>query len=135
MPPRADTLGDIAVDLAGACSLELDEHQRQAVDALQSINADGSWAMLEGAIVEPRQNGKSAGILMPIALAAAVFVPRQLIVWSAHRYKTSHEAFLAMLALFGPEDDPSELGKLVAKRSFSTGDEGFTFTKLVTKCF
>lgn len=128
MPPRADTLGDIAVDLAGACSLELDEHQRQAVDALQSINADGSWAMLEGAIVEPRQNGKSAGILMPIALAAAVFVPRQLIVWSAHRYKTSHEAFLAMLALFGPEDDPSELGKLVAKRSFSTGDEGFTFT-------
>lgn len=127
MPPRADSLGDIAVDLAEVAGLELDEHQRQAIDALQSIGADGRWAMLEGAVVEPRQNGKSVGILMPIALAAAIFVPDQLIVWSAHRYKTSHEAFLAMLKLFGSEDDPTELGKLVAKRSFSTGDEGFTF--------
>lgn len=127
LPPRSDSLGDIAVDLAEVCGLVLDEHQRQAVDALQSIGPDGKWAMLEGAIIEPRQNGKSGGVLMPIALAAAVFVPDQLVVWSAHRYKTSHEAFLAMLKLFGPEDDPTELGKLVAKRSFSTGDEGFTF--------
>lgn len=128
MPPRADSLGDIAVDLAAGCGLDLDQHQREAIDALQSIGPDGRWAMLEGCIVEPRQNGKSAGILLPIALAAAVFVPDQLIVWSAHRYKTAQEAFLAMLRLLGPEDDPTELGKFVAKRSFSSGDEGFTFT-------
>lgn len=127
LPPRAASLGDIAVDLVSLGGLELDEHQREAVDALQSIGPDGKWAMLEGAYVEPRQNGKSDGVLLPIALAAAVFVPDQLIVWSAHRYKTSHEAFLAMLKLFGSEDEPTELGKLVAKRSFSTGDEGFTF--------
>lgn len=127
MPPRAGSLGDIAVDLAAGGGLVLDEHQREAIDALQSIQADGRWAMLEGAIIEPRQNGKSAGILMPIALAAAILVPGQLVVWSAHRYKTSHEAFLAMLALFGSVDDPTELGETVSKRSFSTGDEGFTF--------
>lgn len=127
LPPRAGSYGDIAVDLAAVCGLELDEHQVLTIDALQSIDQDGKWAMLEGCLVEPRQNGKSDGVLLPIALATAVFVPDSLIVWSAHRYKTSHEAFLAMLKLLGPEEDPTELGKLVAKRSFSTGDEGFQF--------
>lgn len=127
VPPRAASIGDIAIDLADAAGLVLDDHQRCAIDALQSIGADGSWAMLEGCVIEPRQNGKSGGILLPIVLAHAIFVPDQLIVWSAHRYKTSHEAFLAMLKLLGTEEEPTLLGEQVTKRSFSSGDESFEF--------
>lgn len=127
IPDRAGSVGEDAVDLAALCGLDLDPHQTEALDALLSIGPDGRWAALEGCIVEPRQNGKSAGILLPIALSQAVFVPDQLIVWSAHRYKTAREAFLAMLKLLGPEDDPTELGRRVVKRSHANGEEGFTF--------
>lgn len=126
IPPRSDSLGDIAVDLAEVAGLVLDEHQVLAIDAMQSVDADGRW-ILENCIVEPRQNGKSVGVIMPIVLAAAIFLPGSLIVWSAHRYKASHEAFLAVLKLLGEEDNPTEIGEQVSKRSFGSGDEGFDF--------
>jgi hypothetical protein len=126
IPPRADSYGADVIDLARVCGLHLDEHQQLAIDAIQSVDDLGRWAAIENAVVEPRQNGKSAGILMPIAIAQAVFEPDQLIVWSAHRYKTSHEAFLAMLKLYSDEEHP-EFRRRVAKVSYSNGEEAFEF--------
>lgn len=127
VPPRAGSCGEDAIDLAALAGLDLDSHQRAAIDALCSLRDDGRWAALEGAIIEPRQNGKSAGILLPIALAQAIFVPDQLIVWSAHRYKTAVEAFRAMNVLLGTDDEPTPLGLRVRKRSFANGEESFEF--------
>ena len=127
IPPRAWSDGDDAIGLAELGGLELDEHQRLAIDAIMSVTDARFWVALEACVVEPRQNGKSAGILMPIALAVAIFTPDQLVVWSAHRYKTARESFLAMLVLFGPEDEPTDLGRMVSKRSYSNGEEGFEF--------
>jgi hypothetical protein len=126
IPPRADTYGQDVIDLAAVFGLELDPHQCLAIDAIESVDAAGKWAALESCVVEPRQNGKSVGILMPIAIAAAVFESNQLIVWSAHRYKTSHEAFLAMLRLYNDEDRP-EFRRRVSKVSYSNGEEAFEF--------
>ncbi len=123
IPQRSGSAGEDAIDLASVCGLELDPEQRLAIDAIMSVDRSGGYN-LETCVVEPRQNGKSAGILLPVALAAAVFVPDQLVVWSAHRYKTSHEAFLAMIRLY---KTCSELAELVSKVSYSNGEEAFEF--------
>lgn len=126
IPPRAESYGQDVIDLATVFGLDLDPHQQLAIDAIESVDVSGRWAAIENCIVEPRQNGKSVGVLMPIAIAAAVFEANQLIVWSAHRYKTSHEAFLAMLKLYNDEERP-EFRRRVAKVSYSNGEEAFEF--------
>lgn len=127
IPERSDSLGELAVSLAALCGLTLDPEQVLALDAILSTVVDGDeerFAALEAAIIEARQNGKTGGILLPIALLAAIRRPDQLIVWSAHRYKTSHEAFLAVLKLY---KSVPELEARIAKVSFSNGEEAFEF--------
>ena len=127
-PPRGDSLGDLAVELVGLFGIACDPEQRLALDTLLSTRADVDlgerFAQLESCVVEPRQNGKTGGILLPIALLAAIRRPDQLVVWSAHRYKTSHEAFLSVLKLY--RSSPA-LAARISKVSFSNGEEAFEF--------
>ena len=85
-PARTGTFGDVVVDLAAVFGLDLDGTQSLAIDQIMSVDADDRWSALESAVIMPRQNGKSVGILMPIALYVAASKPNQLVVWSAHRY-------------------------------------------------
>ncbi len=128
IPERSDSLGDLAVSLVKVFGLDLDAEQALALDAILSVvsGPDGEerWAALEAALIESRQNGKSVGVLMPVALLVAISKPDQLVVWSAHRYKTAHEAFLAMLKLY--RSSP-ELSRRISRVSFSNGEESFEF--------
>lgn len=126
VPERAvDTFGRDAVDLVAVMGLTLDPEQVIAVEAIMSVDENDLWAGLEAAIIEARQNGKTGGVLLPVALAVALLTPDQLIVWSAHRYKTSSEAFLLMLKLYR---SCPELAQRIAKVTYSNGEEAFEFT-------
>ncbi len=127
-PDRDDTLGDLAADLVEVFGIVCDPEQRLALAVLLSTRLDAEvgevFAQLESCIVEARQNGKTGGVLLPIALFAAIRRPDQLVVWSAHRYKTSHEAFLSVLKLYRRSP---ELAARISKVSYSNGEEAFEF--------
>jgi len=127
IPERVDSLGAQAVTLAAICGITLDPEQVLALDAILSVlDEDGEdrFAALEAALIQARQNGKTGGVLAPLALLAAIRRPDQLVVWSAHRYKTSHEAFLSLLRIV---KTTPEVEARVSKVSFSNGEEAFEF--------
>lgn len=70
----------------------LDPWQREGLDIMLGVRPDGKWACFEYAEWVPRQNGKGA-ILEARALAGLLLLGDELIMWSAHEYKTAMEAF------------------------------------------
>ena len=97
-PDWHSTAGGEAADLAASVGIEMDPEQRLLLDVMLAERADGSWAAFEVAVVQGRQNGKTA------ALEAAVLhdlflrsVPR--IVWTAHRFRTAEDTFEDVAAL------------------------------------
>lgn len=86
--------GDDAADLAARFGLVMDDWQRYAlVRALGRREDVDRWAAPEVGLVVPRQNGKGA-ILEARSLYGLFVLDEQLIIWSAHEYKTAREAFL-----------------------------------------
>lgn len=109
-----------AVELAASAGLFVDPWQEAAlVDALGET-ADGKWAAFEVAPIMPRQNGK--GVLLEIRELAGLFLfGEELILHSAHEFKTAAEAFRRVLSLVVNTPD---LERRVAKVRTSHGDEG-----------
>ena len=85
---------------------------------------DGRWSAFECGLVVPRQNGKGA-ILEAIELAGLFLFDEQLILHSAHEFKTAQEAFRRVLALV---ENTDHLRKRVAKVRTSHGEEGIELT-------
>lgn len=124
VPDRTGSLGDAAIGVAEVCGIDLDPEQRLAIDAILSVRGN-KWAALETCVVEARQNGKTGGILLPIALTdAMLFGSDQLIVWSAHRTKTADEAFLDLDALCANID---AIRNRVLKVSYQNGEQFIAF--------
>ncbi|RAN92650.1 hypothetical protein GAR05_06142 [Micromonospora saelicesensis] len=111
-----------------------------------AVRDDGKWACYEYCEWVSRQNGKG-GILEARALTGFLLLGEQLILWSAHLYKTAMELFRRVKALIRalgtkvkPTDDnlwlvpavvtdevtgaPRE-EKVLVKISNTNGDEGF----------
>lgn len=97
-PPYAYTLGDLAIDLARRAGLILDPWQQDAIRLMMACRADGKWACGEYAEWVPRQCGKGA-LLEARALAGFLLLGEQLIMWSAHEFKTANRAFRRMRRL------------------------------------
>jgi hypothetical protein len=76
----------------------LDDWQQDAVDLMLAVREDGKWACYEYCEWCSRQNGKGA-ILEARALAGLLLLGEELIMWSAHEYKTAMEAFRRVLWL------------------------------------
>ena len=72
----------------------------------------------------PRQNGKGA-ILEAIELAGLFLFGEQLILHSAHEFKTAQEAFRRVLQLV---ENTDHLRKRVARVRTSHGEEGIELT-------
>lgn len=121
------TLGPVVAELVGRFGLVLEGHQRLSVDAMCSVGQQNPdrWVGLEAAIIEPRQNGKTVGVLLPIALYVALRRPNQEIIWSAHRYKTARAGFRELLKLYRASP---LLHAKVKRVAFSNGEEEFEFT-------
>ena len=123
-PKARSSAGAEAVDLASSVGLVLDDWQRFALDCALGERADGKWSAFEVGIVVPRQNGKGA-ILEARELAGLFLFDEQLILHSAHEFKTAAEAFRRVLALVEASDD---LRKRVRKVRTSHGEEGIETT-------
>ncbi|MGL4300069.1 MAG: hypothetical protein ACRCW4_13445 [Candidatus Neomicrothrix subdominans] len=79
-------------DLAARSGLDLDPWQRHVLDVGLAEGPDGLFAALEVCLLVPRQNGKS-GALAALAVAAPFLFDAELVIYSAHEFKTAKETF------------------------------------------
>lgn len=98
MPPYAATLGDEVADLAALAGFTPDPEQRLALDMLFATDARGKSAVRDFGVVAPRQNLKT-GLLKQACLGWLYITEQRLVVWSAHEFGTSQEAFRDMCEL------------------------------------
>lgn len=121
VPARSSTeRGDRAVELARRVGLELDPWQAFAVREALATREDGRWSAFEVGLVVPRQNGKGA-VLEAVELAGLFLFGEELILHSAHEFKTAAEAFRRVLFWVENHDD---LRSQVARVRTSHGEEG-----------
>lgn len=125
VPERVGSYGDEAIDLAERAGRVLDAEQRQAVDAMLSFRAGGRWLTLEQAIIEARQNGKTAGVLETVTMFDLWMLPPDRIVWTAHLFKTARDAFNDFITAI---ETAPELSRRVKKIGYSHGEESIELT-------
>lgn len=126
-PPRVSnypeylaSAGSEAVELAASAGLFLDPWQAWILERALGERADGKWSAFEVALVVPRQNGKGA-VLEARELAGLFLFGEQLILHSAHEFKTAAEAFRRVLQLVQSSPD---LERRVRTVRTSHGEEG-----------
>lgn len=120
VPARVGSYGDEAIDLAREYGRPPDAEQCVAIDAMCSYRAGGRAAALESAVIEPRQNGKTGGIILPAVMFDLFLQPPDKIMWTAHLFRTAREAFQDIINII---DGCSMLSKRVKKVSYSHGEE------------
>jgi hypothetical protein len=98
VPAYSATLGREAIDLTAAAGQILDPWQCSTVCDLLAVQDDGRWTSFETCTIAQRQQGKG-GIIEAIELGGLFLFGEQLILHSAHEYKTAQEAFLRIKAL------------------------------------
>lgn len=109
VPPAVSSAGKEAVALAARAGLVLDPWQVFDLEQMLLERPDGRWACFEFGLLVARQNGKGA-VLEARALAGLFLFGEQLIVWSAHEFKTAKEAYLRVKALI--ENTPELLARV-----------------------
>lgn len=92
VPKYGFSSGVEAIELAASAGLILDRWQREAVMDILAEKPNGQWNSFEAALVLPRQNGKNS-VLEAIELAGLFLFGEQLIIHTAHEFKTAQEAF------------------------------------------
>ena len=97
-PAYAYSYGDVGAELMRAAGRPLDDWQTDSLTLMLAVREDGQWACFECCEWVSRQNGKG-GILEARALTGFFLIGEELIMWSAHEYKTAMEAFRRVKAL------------------------------------
>jgi hypothetical protein len=95
VPPAVSSdEGDRVAELAEAAGLHLDDWERWVLKQGLGRAGNGQWSAFEKALIVSRQNGKGA-ILEALELAALFLddFGAELILHSAHEFKTASEAF------------------------------------------
>lgn len=118
-PEYAWTIGDEVADLsAEVAGYAPDPEQRICLDMLFGKRADGKSAAFEFAAICARQNLKT-GFIKQAALGWLFLTDEELVVWSAHEFATTKEAFRDMLALI---EGSNWLSRRVLKTYDSSAD-------------
>jgi hypothetical protein len=119
-PEAPTSAGREAVELAASAGLFLDPWQEAFLEDALTETAEGRWAAFEVALIVPRQNGKGS-VLEALELAGLFLFDEQLILHSAHEFKTAQEAFQRVLSLI---QNTPDLERLVQRVRTSHGEEG-----------
>jgi hypothetical protein len=119
-PASATSAGTETAELAASAGLILDDWQRHILDIALGERPDGKWSAFEVGLIVGRQNGKGA-VLEARELAGLFLFGEQLILHSAHEFKTAQEAFRRVLALV---QNTPDLDRRVARVRTSHGEEG-----------
>ena len=121
VPPAVVTAsGQDAVELAAGAGLVLDPWEAFVLEQACRERADHTWAAFEVGLIVGRQNGKGA-ILEARELAGLFLFNEQLILHSAHEFKTAQEAFLRIKGLI---DNVDAFRRRVQTMRTSHGEEG-----------
>lgn len=115
------TIADEIADLMSMIGYQVDEPERQTCRALFAQAADGTWIGLEAGVVAPRQNLKTATMIAG-ALHDTFVRKAERVVWTAHEFKTSSDAFKDFRGLI---ESHSWLDAEVLKIRTANGKEGF----------
>ncbi|MEU5580942.1 terminase [Streptomyces huasconensis] len=118
-PPAATSAGQEAIDLAARAGLKLDPWQQHVLRVGMGEKPDGSWAAFECVVNVPRQNGKG-GIIEARELWGLFIGGEQLILHSAHEFKTAKSAFKRIERLIRGCPD---LHKRVKAYRYTVGEE------------
>jgi len=114
-------MADEVCDLMEAVGYQVDEPERLTTHALMPQKRNGDWVGLEAAIVCPRQNLKTA-TMIGMALHDLFVQGVERVVWTAHEFKTSSDAFRDFQALIEGND---WLHREVLAVRTANGKEGF----------
>jgi hypothetical protein len=123
VPERDYTLGPEVGEVAAMAGLPPDPEQQLILDATFAVR-DGRSASRDIGVCAPRQNLKT-GALKMMALGWLYVTEERLIVWSAHEFGTSQEAFRDMCELI--EGTP-DLDREVKQIHRGNGDEAIELT-------
>lgn len=97
-PEYTETLGPEVADIADLAGFTPDPEQLLALDLIFALDAEGKSAAFESALVVPRQNLKT-GVFKQASLGWLYVTNQRLVVWSAHEFSTTREAYRDMVAL------------------------------------
>jgi hypothetical protein len=92
VPAYGRTLGPEVADLARLAGFGPDPEQEMGLDAIFAIDGQGRSVAFETAVVACRQNLKT-GLFKQAVLGWLFLTDQRLIVWSAHEFRTTQEAF------------------------------------------
>ena len=120
VPDGSSSAGAEAVELAASVGLHLDPWQSLVLDRALTEDDRGNWSALEVGLVVPRQNGKGA-ILEARELFGLFLAGEELILHSAHEFKTAQEAFRRILQLV---QSSADLERHVMRVRTAHGEEG-----------
>lgn len=119
VPPYAVSHGQDVIDFAASCGLVLDPWQQFVIREAYGETPAGKWSAFEVAVIVSRQNGKGS-ILEAMELAGLFLFGEQLILHSAHEFKTAAEAFRRIRHWV---DNVDHLRQRVARVRMTTGEE------------
>ncbi|MFI0718913.1 terminase [Streptomyces sp. NPDC021224] len=148
VPEHVDTYGPQVADLCRLVKFAPDPEQQLILDALFAVDEADKAVALESAVIVGRQNMKT-GLLKMAVLGWLFLTDQRLVVWSAHEFRTSQEAFRDMEELImgtpqfakrvkdihrGNGDEAIELHgdrRLMFKARTKSGGRGLTGDKII----
>lgn len=123
VPAHTTSAGEDVAGLAELIEQGFDAEQRLAADAMFAEQANGKWAAFEAAVVAARQNLKTH-LFKSAALTAITVWELPLVVWTAHEFPTTQEAFRDIKAVV---DNFDFMRRRVKRITSGNGDEGVEF--------
>lgn len=113
------SLGEEVSDFAESIDFAPDPEQRLWHELSYGIRPDGTSAVFETAVICARQNLKT-GAMMQAALADLFLMDQELIIWTAHEFSTTGEAFRDIVQMIDANHD---LARRVAHIRTGSGKE------------
>jgi hypothetical protein len=126
VPKGRRSEGELACDLAAAYGLVPDPHQQDVLKAWLTLERDGRWAAAVCGWVEPRQNGKNAGLEIRELYGMVILGERFL--HTAHQVKTARKAWRRVKSFFEAPHRWPELAELVKEKREVNGQEALFLT-------
>lgn len=121
VPGHTSSAAAEAIDLAESVGMVLDAEQRLALEAILAEGADGKWAGFEACVIAARQNLKTY-LFEALVLADLFLFGSRLVVWTAHLFPTTMEAFRDLRRIIEAND---HLRRRMKKFSEANGEESF----------
>ena len=121
VPPGATSSdGQDACLLAETAGVVLDDWQRLCMDTMLLRRPEGTWQASEWVNIVSRQNGKGEVILVR-QLAGLFLLEEDLILSSAHEFRTANEAFLRVVGVI---ESAPHLKAEVRSIRYANGEQG-----------